>query len=106
MTDDRRDEEEAPRRARPVGEDEEGAKRLAERLTAGREPPAAATAAPATMASLTSDETRRLEATLSDLLECKRLLDSVALRAKRRLRRQYAVHIVRRVGVWRSLVAH
>lgn len=74
------EEEEAPPPRRPAqvsGEDEEGAKRLAERLTAGREPPAPPTPTPAMMASLTSDETRRLEATLSDLLECKRLLDSV-----------------------------
>ncbi len=71
----------APRRAAPMAaeDEEEGAKRMAERLTAGREAPAAPTPTPAMMASLTSDETRRLEATLSDLLECKRLLELGAI---------------------------
>jgi DNA-binding transcriptional MerR regulator len=70
------EEEEAPRRA-PLGDDEEGAKRMAERLAGGRAEPAAPSPTPSAMASLTSDEARRLEATLSELLECKRLLDQV-----------------------------
>ena len=70
--------EERPRRLMPA-DDEADAKRMAERLAGARVPaePPPEMPAPSLAPTLTPDEARRLEATLSDLLECKRLLDQV-----------------------------
>lgn len=70
--------EPAPRRPalhlRPVGDDEDGASEIAQRIAHGSGP-RPAEPWPANGPVLAADEVRRLEATMSDLLECKRLLD-------------------------------